>query len=69
MTMATTELAMGKTNTGFFQKLKRSFQLHALRRQTEKELHALTDRELADIGLHRSMIASVAREAMLDNHF
>lgn len=32
-------------------------------RETYDELNALTDRELADIGLSRAMIGDVAREA------
>lgn len=35
----------------------------ALFRQTYDELAALSDRELADIGLHRTEIGRVAREA------
>lgn len=31
--------------------------------QTLSELRALTDRDLADLGIHRSLIATVAREA------
>ena len=31
-------------------------------RATEKALAALTDRELADVGLHRGQIAEIARE-------
>lgn len=31
--------------------------------QTLRELAALSDRDLADLGLHRSLIRSVAREA------
>jgi uncharacterized protein YjiS (DUF1127 family) len=31
--------------------------------QTWRELNALTDRELADLGMHRALIAEVAREA------
>ena len=31
--------------------------------QTLRELYALTDRELADLGIHRSNIAQIAREA------
>lgn len=44
-----------------------SLQLMAQRRrvysQTITELAALSDRELADLGLHRSMIAAVAKDA------
>ncbi|MGZ9810502.1 DUF1127 domain-containing protein [Pseudoroseicyclus sp. H15] len=32
-------------------------------RNTVKELNTLNDRDLADLGLHRSMIKSVARAA------
>lgn len=31
--------------------------------QTRRELKALSDRDLADLGIHRSMIRTVAREA------
>jgi uncharacterized protein YjiS (DUF1127 family) len=31
--------------------------------QTLRELNALTDRELADLGMHRLAIADIAREA------
>lgn len=32
-------------------------------RETMRELEALSDRDLADLGIHRSQIASIAREA------
>ncbi len=32
-------------------------------RRTLKELSALSDRDLADLGIHRSMIIGLAREA------
>lgn len=32
-------------------------------RQTYRELNALTPRELADLGIHKAMIAQIAREA------
>ena len=35
-----------------------------LYRQTVNELGSLSDRDLSDLGLHRSMIASVARQAV-----
>lgn len=45
----------------------RSLQLMAQRRrvyrQTLTELDALSDRDLADLGLHRSMISAVAKDA------
>ena len=31
--------------------------------QTTRELNSLSDRDLADLGIHRSLIATVAREA------
>ena len=44
-----------------------SLQLMAQRRkvyvQTLNELRALSDRDLADLGLHRSMISAVAKDA------
>lgn len=44
-----------------------SLQLMAQRRrvylQTLKELNALSDRDLSDLGLHRSMISAVAKDA------
>jgi uncharacterized protein YjiS (DUF1127 family) len=36
---------------------------HRLYRQTLNELSALSDRELADLGLHRAQIADVAADA------
>lgn len=36
---------------------------NAVYRQTVYELNQLTERELNDLGIHRSMIATVAREA------
>ncbi len=35
-------------------------------RQTYRELAALSDRELSDLGMNRTMIASIAREAAKD---
>ncbi|WP_198590246.1 DUF1127 domain-containing protein [Paracoccus zhejiangensis] len=36
---------------------------NAVYRQTVRELNALTARDLADLGIHRSMISRIAREA------
>lgn len=39
------------------------FARHRVYRQTVNELASLSDRDLHDLGLHRSMIEEVAREA------
>ena len=36
-------------------------------RTTLRELMALSNRELADLGLHRSMLRGIAKEAAYDN--
>ena len=36
-------------------------------RTTEKELYRLSDKELSDIGIHRSMIPSIARDCAESN--
>nr|WP_246098630.1 DUF1127 domain-containing protein [Paracoccus laeviglucosivorans] len=43
--------------------LRGYFARRALYRQTIRELHDLNSRELADLGISRSMIRSVAYEA------
>lgn len=43
--------------------LRENRQRQRLYRQTVRELSALTDRELADLGLHRSAIENIAHEA------
>ena len=37
-----------------------------LMRETVRELNVLSDRELADLGIHRSMIGSIAKNAAYD---
>ena len=39
----------------------------AVFRQSLRELRNLSDRELADLGIHRSMIAQLAHEAAFGN--
>lgn len=51
----------------FFRNLKRNYELNKNIRATIKELNALTDKELNDIGLTRGDIWSVAHESYLDN--
>lgn len=45
------------------QKLQKLTQRRRVYLQTVTELNALTDRELADLGLHRLMIPAVAKDA------
>jgi uncharacterized protein YjiS (DUF1127 family) len=43
--------------------VKTNVRKYALYRQTLRELNALTDREMNDLGIHASMIEQIAREA------
>lgn len=43
--------------------LRSAWARHRLISRTSNELRALSDRELADLGIHRSMIGQIAREA------
>lgn len=43
--------------------IRESLERRRVYRQTVRELRALSSRELADLGLHRSMITRVALEA------
>jgi uncharacterized protein YjiS (DUF1127 family) len=49
--------------TATIRSLRGSIERRRLYNQTLRELGALTDRDLADVGLHPSIIADVAREA------
>lgn len=46
---------------------KTRFARYRMYRQTVNELAGLSDRELADLGLHRSMIRRVAMQAANDH--
>lgn len=43
--------------------LRSALQRRRIYDQTLRELKALSDRDLADLGIHRAMIRNVAREA------
>lgn len=43
--------------------VKSAFAQRRIYSRTARELSGLTDRELADLGIHRSMITEIAREA------
>lgn len=61
-------LALNKSNSAsvaadWLQGLKTRFQNYRMYRNTLNELSALSDRELADLGLHRSILNRVAFQA------
>ena len=47
-----------------FENFKKTMRQRAMFRKTITELNALSDRELHDLGLNRSMISDVARKAV-----
>jgi uncharacterized protein YjiS (DUF1127 family) len=47
----------------FFEGLRESHNRYRVYRQTVRELSVLSDRELNDLGIHRSMLDSIAIEA------
>lgn len=49
----------------FFKSIKHSYQHQKLVRQTYKELMALSDKELNDIGIHRGDIRHIAENQNL----
>lgn len=62
-------------NSGFIRKIneiyisfKKKQEKRRVFNKTVKELSQLSDRELADLGLRRTMIKQVAMEPYYDNH-
>ncbi len=54
---------INQTGVGFFGKVRKSLAQYRTYRSTYDELERLTERELADLGLSRDMIRSVAYQA------
>ncbi|SFC07042.1 DUF1127 domain-containing protein [Tropicimonas isoalkanivorans] len=54
---------VGNGAPGVLGLIRARFEQYKTYRQTHRELSSLTDRALSDLGLSRSMIKSLAREA------
>lgn len=69
--MTSLVMAVDKLNIPSLKSWLAKFEQHRAKRkvyrETVKELNGLTDRELKDIGITRSMIHSVAMETHFDN--
>lgn len=59
----TSGLSLGQTFNGLRDTLAARFAAARTYRTTLNELNQLSDRELADLGLHRSQLRGVAQEA------
>lgn len=59
-----TTIAVSTRIAGMFANMKTAIRKRRMYRKTIEELSALTDRELNDLGLCRSMISDVARTAV-----
>ncbi len=55
--------ALGGLFSGALERIKAGLERRSLYSRTVSELSALSDRELADIGIHRSVITDIAQEA------
>ena len=58
-----TGTSFGMRANAAFQNMVASYKQHRLYRETFNELSALSNRELADLGLHRSNLHQIARES------
>lgn len=52
---------------GLVNSVKQAMQRRRIFNQTARELNALSSRDLADLGIHRSMITRIALEAAYGN--
>lgn len=57
------ETGLGDRIHAFFVGLREARQRYRVYRETVRELNTLSDRDLSDLGLHRSAIDSIAIEA------
>ena len=60
---AASSLGLGQRVAAFFERARQARKAREIYRKTHDELSVLSDRDLADLGIARSNIASVAREA------
>jgi uncharacterized protein YjiS (DUF1127 family) len=59
----TSQAGLLNGNRGFFQRLNEARVRYTTYLRTRDELSALTDRELADLGIYRADISRIAKEA------
>ncbi|OYX40972.1 MAG: hypothetical protein B7Z02_17235 [Rhodobacterales bacterium 32-67-9] len=57
------EIGLAERVAAFFRGLSDSRRRYSVYRQTVRELAALSERDLADLGIHRSSITTIAMEA------
>ncbi|MGI1661077.1 DUF1127 domain-containing protein [Palleronia sp. KMU-117] len=58
---------VGSAAASIFGSIAERVRRYRMYRQTLAELHTLTDRELADLGLSRSMVRSLAYQAAYED--
>lgn len=57
------EIGLAERAAAFLSGLRDNRRRYRVYRQTVNELNALSERELADLGIHRSSISAIAMEA------
>lgn len=58
---------VAEAGNGFVARIRQGLADYRLYRSTIEELAQLTDRDLADLGIHRSMLRDIARRAVYGN--